>query len=390
MKFSFYLLSLICLINFSCKKVITGNNLTESPDILFEQFTPKWNLYLKSSKGGWKNNDNGRFSNDDAPALLALLELYKLSNDKRYLDTFDVNAKRILESIDTKRSVNDFYRGNQLLPGWSSTRYTINNNRTIFLINDALIHIVLLKFCNALIGTDYYDKYNCSKILSNIEISFSAIFKNSWVVKENGSGYFQEVYYDLIGLGMPNNQIATIGLFCLELYLATNKVHYLDYAIASAKYLKSNFYDDGNSYIWLYKQPTNTYPDITFDDYSHSQLIFRFLIEMYEKRIFFSQEDIFKLTNTFVYRVCDANKVNYNFDGKINFTQSLSQANRYVPDPRLTYYFLLIPYSVKVKGFLSEYYKNLITYYDPQSDYNHIGEFELLHFAYAKKFLKIN
>jgi hypothetical protein len=356
---------------------------------VFNSFLPKWQLYRYSSRGGWKNNDNGRFTHDDAPALLSLLELFKHTNDNRYLDTFNLVAENIINNDDRRRNLQDYYRMNRVLPGWSSTRYTHDKNRTIFIANDALILTALLKFNNQLKYKTIYTKYQCEKYIDISIESFNKVIEPCWVKLNEDNGYFQDSYFNFIGLHMPNNQISTIGLFCFELYKATNNFRYLEYATRCAKYLKSVLISEGNGYVWYYKQPTVNFPEIVYDDYSHAQLVFRFILEMAENRIVFSDNDINRLQNTFLEKIIDSGHVNFYFNGKINQNTSLPIQSRYAINPNLSYYYKLASYSNEVRDFLINFSKNKAIIFDSNSEFNHIGEFVLLDFAYSKMYLNL-
>ena len=117
---------------------------------MYANFEPLWELYLESANGGWKDNDNGRFSNDDAPVIQALLELYEITKDSRYIDKLYSLVNNFLENDDIARGLQDQHLGNQILPGWSSVRYTEDNSRTIFLMDDALILISIVNSYNYL------------------------------------------------------------------------------------------------------------------------------------------------------------------------------------------------------------------------------------------------
>ena len=356
---------------------------------VYDSFLPKWQLYRYSSRGGWKNNDNGRFTHDDSPALLSLLELYKLTDDNRYLDTFNLVAQNIINNNDEIRNLQDNYRLNKVLPGWSSTRYTNDRSRTIFIANDALILITLLNFSNHLKYKFIYSKYQCQKYIDISIKSFEKVIEPCWVNLNDDIGYFQDRYFDFIGLQMPNNQIATTGLFCFELYKATNDSRYLNYAKKCAKYLKTILISEGKGYVWYYKQPTLNFPEIVYDDYSHAQLVFRFIIEMAEHKVVFSEEDLNKLKITFLEKIIDSGKVNFYFNGKINENSFLPIQSRFAVNPSMSYYYKLARHSDEIKFFLLDLSKRKPIFFDSNSEFNHIGKFVLLDFAFSQTYFNL-
>ena len=166
-----------------------NSNLEHLKSSIYADFNPLWSLYLESSNGGWENNDIGRFSNDDAPAIEALLELYKLTLDERYLDKLYLLVENILNNDDIARGLPDSHRDNKILPGWSSTRYTNDNSRTIFLMDDALILIPIIK------AYDFLRKQADIKNppiywLERAEKEFDLVFKDDWKYIDNDKGLF--------------------------------------------------------------------------------------------------------------------------------------------------------------------------------------------------------
>lgn len=118
---------------------------------VYREFFPLWELYKKDSKGGWLNNDQGRFSNDDAAVLEGLVYLYETTSDEIYLKHFFEISDRLNANDDMTRNLSDKYRSNQVLPGWSSIRYTHDSSRHIFNLDDALILFPYLKLYNEVI-----------------------------------------------------------------------------------------------------------------------------------------------------------------------------------------------------------------------------------------------
>ena len=376
------------LIFSGCRKdSISINEPKFDSKVVFNGFEPLWKDYLESSHDGWQNNDKGRFSNDDAPSMEALLILYQLTGDVRYLDTLSKTAKRILENDDISRQTADVHRGNKVLPGWSSTRYTADSSRTIFLLDDALILLPLVKAYNNLKNTDLSDKYQVTTWLNRAIREFETVYKPEWKTINAEEGYFEDVYYTAIGLKMPMNQYSIPGLLSLELYKATGNELYLDYAVKTANYVKKNLKIINNSYVWYYKLPSINYSWLNYDDFSHAQLVTHFIIEMYLYNKVFTKNDLALLVKTFLIQVMDGNKVYRYFGGMINETTPLPSDQKHSEDPWLTYFFLLVPYSSDVYSKMKFYHTNRKIIYNSASDFNHLGEFLLLHYAYQLKYI---
>lgn len=373
-----------------CKKEgIENKSQLLDKSLVFSNFQPLWKLYLESSKGGWTNNDNGRFSNDEAPALDAFVELYILTHDQRYLDTIYKIGTKILNNDDIARNLKDVHRGNKVLPGWSSTRYTHDKSRTIFLMDDALILLPMLKAHNILKNSSNR-KYAPETWLSRAESEFQEVFIPNWIKVSDTEGYFEDPYYTKDSLNMPMNQYAMVGLLCLELFKATGELSYRDYAIKTGNYLKKNLIKINNqSYVWYYKLPSTKYPGFYYDDFSHAQLIVRFVEGMYKSNIIFDENDMKLLVGTFKYQVMDDNKIFRFFGGKFNANTYVPSNEKYVGDNAwLTYFHSLAAYDNGIKNILNEYHITRKVNFNRDSEFNHIAEFVLLHYVYKLKFLQ--
>lgn len=378
----------ICFVLLACAVMPSCSKHTEGVDqrVVFNGFEPLWKLYLASARGGWKNNDNGRFSNDDAPALEALLELHSFTGDLRYLDTFATVAGRLLANDDIARGTADIHRGGIVLPGWSSTRYTHDSTRTIFLMDDALILLPLVKARNQIVATGNPSGYPVSAWLDRARKEFDMVFRPGWKAISASEGYFQDPYFTTVGMHMPMNQYCIPGLLALELYKATGVKDYLDYATATAAFVKSNLRKAGDAYVWYYKQPSAASPATEYDDFSHAQLVTRFIVGMYQAGYSFTDADLQALVKTFLTQVMDGDRVYTRFGGMINESTPLPPSQVYVTNPWLTYYYCLVPFSSETAARLKVYNARKQIIYDPASDYNHIGEFVVLHYAHQLKY----
>ena len=354
---------------------------------MYANFEPLWELYLESANGGWKDNDNGRFSNDDAPVIQALLELYEITKDSRYIDKLYSLVNNFLENDDIARGLQDQHRGNQILPGWSSVRYTEDNSRTIFLMDDALILISIVNSYNYLKNIE--TSFNVPvEWLTRAEIEFDMVFKNEWKDMGNNKGYFQDSYFTKTDLNMPMNQYAIIGELCLTLYKATGNNMYKEYAVKTANFLKEELIKKTNSYVWYYKRPSPTYPTKEYDDFSHSQLVWRFIDIMYLSGEVFDYESVELIIGTFKYEVIDNDKVFRFFGGMINENETAPLNLLYQENPWLEYYYSLAKYDNEIKDILKKFRSSRLLNYNPNSDFNHIGQFVILDFALEKKYLK--
>jgi len=281
----------------SCKKSSSG---FINPDIHFQAFENKWKLYNKSTNGGWKNNFNGRYSWDDAYALEGLLMHYQRSSDKRYVDTFIKVASRILETSDDDLKINDKYRGNKIVKGWSSKRYTVDSSYHVFGITNAMILYPVVKLFNILQDKNEIIQENISffnKFKLFFIDEFNNIQVNDWVNLSSESGYFQDPYYSGLGIITPVNQYSRIGSYAIELYKLTGDLKYLVYAKKVARHLKNNLIQFSSYYYWNYIITSQPSPSDKPEDLGHSILVIQFIVNCYKNNIIFDQ-NVPVVTNT--------------------------------------------------------------------------------------------
>ena len=107
-----------------CSKSQLENNSSKYAIKVREIFTPMWSLYLKSSDGGWKNNDLGRFAWDDSFAVEGLVRLFQKTKDSYYIELAFWRMQVMYENTDNLRSIEDTYRENRSVKLWSTPRYT--------------------------------------------------------------------------------------------------------------------------------------------------------------------------------------------------------------------------------------------------------------------------
>jgi len=368
---------LITLLTFeSCSK----NSLIHiEQDPFFQKFDGDWKLYLESSYGGWKNNDLGRFSWDDAYALEGLCLNYKRSYDDRYLDTFIKVSRTIFSNSDLKRQIFDKYRSNKILHGWSSRRY----------INDSTYHI--FGVTNSMILLPIIEMYNISKtrlnkgdtrlifLLDAIEFAkkeFEEIEENDYVIINDSTGLFHDPYYRAIGIQTPVNQFSRVGSYSLELFLATSDKKYYNYSKNVANLIKQNLHDTLNYVYWHYFPFSDSLTN-SYEDLSHSILVIQFILKCFENGLVFEKNDINKLVNLFNYQL-------YSSSSK-KFREYLV-GNKLSVDPIFSHYFLLSQYDKSILNKLNEWMLLNPLLFDSNSFLNHFGNKLILNNAYKNYF----
>ena len=347
---------------------------------IFDEFVPLWEQYVQSADGGWKNNDNGRFTWDATSALDGLSLLYRLTSDSRYLDySFEITDS-ILSSQDTAHGIRDEWRDNQVLAAWSSTRYTYNKAPHVFTGGTGFIIYALAQLYNDVsrkpprVNTVHY-REKAAKVLSAAEAAYESV-EGDWRQVGPDSGYFRDPYFESINLAEPLNLFCLSGLASLELYRATGDVDQLKQARQTASYLKTFLVVRNGALLWPYNrlppyEPLDPdewpYPsewaDLRPDDQSHGALVGLFMIRCHESGIGFNKEHIDQLVKTMTMNIhCGRNRFSRFIDGLTDQTD----------DPAACWGYLS-PYSKKSYRLLKTYHLQRVVKYDPNSFLNHFG-----------------
>lgn len=355
---------ILIVVTISCKKIDTLNKNTDSH---FTEFSNRWSLYLESSYGGWKNNKQGRFSWDDAYALDGLIFHFERSRDMRYLDTFFKVASKIMNSNDIQLAIKDKYRGNRILHGWSSSRYTNDSSNHIFGVTDAMILYPIIKLYNLLnknASLDFSKKYFLDSALNFSIIEFEEIQRSDWIDQSIETGYFQDCYYSNIGIITPVNQYAKIGSYAIELYKATGNKLYLSYVNKIATHLAKNLKYYSDFFYWNYIISTSPQNNDLPDDLGHSILVTEFIINCYKNKIVFNYMDIQHLINLFKHQI--------HIENTLLFREYLL-GNSISSDPFISHYYLLSEFDTSVYNLLSRWYIQQNFILDKNSFLNHFG-----------------
>ena len=362
----------------SCsKKQIVHNPNQVVYQNVYNEFRPLWNLYQQDSRGGWPNNDEGRFSNDDATVIEGLIYLYKKTNDEIYLERCFEVSDRLISNDDVSRGVVDKYRNNHVLPGWSSTRYTADNSRHAFDLDEALILYPLVRLYrvvketnNVHVAQKYKEK--ALNLLKRATTEFDTLFLPDWVQVNETSGFFYDPYFKDVKVNMPLNQLSIVGQLCLDLYIATKQEKYKSFASQTATYLKSNFKVKDNAYQWTYNLPLDSldHRPYEIDDVGHGSWVTYFALNCFEQGIIFNQQDVVYFTNMFVKIAKGVNSFAHYVDGSGISDQ-----------PLIVQYYVLAPYKLEIKNILDSYYKSRTLVFLPNSILNHVGYHHILYFG---------
>lgn len=362
--FQLVILVLLISVLLSCSKT---SQVVAPHDNYFLEFEKNWELYIKSSKGGWENNFNGRFSWDDSYALEALVLHFERSKDKRYIDTFIKVATRIFNSTDENLRLHNKHRGNRIVKGWSTKRYTQDSSFHVFGITNAMILYPILKLHNIAIGNNLRNEsYNhfFTKALNFSLLEFEDINVKDWINNSSETGYFQDAYYSNIGITTPVNQYARIGSYAIELYKLTGNINYLNYAQKVAKHLKKNLIQVGEYFYWNYTITNNPSPNDKPDDLGHSILVVQFIVNCYKNSIVFDKNDIQSLVNLFKKQVHVPNTILFN---------EYLNGNIISKDPFISHYYMLSEFDIEIHPILSNWLNQQSFNLDLNSFLNHFG-----------------
>jgi len=360
---------------------------------IFNEFIPLWEQYIESADGGWKNNDNGRFTWDDTYALDGLILLYKLTKDRRYLDyCFDI-TDTIISSQDTTRGIQDKWRDNQVLATWSSTRYTPTKEPHVFTGDTGFIIYSLALVYNTIVqnppstNSSYYED-KASEILNAAQSAYQAI-ESDWRQVSPDSGYFRDPYFESINLDEPLNLFCLAALASLELYKATGDVDQLNKATQTVNYLNTFFVIQNGTLLWPYNslppyEPRDPddwpipdeWENLRPDDQSHGALVSLFIIRCYENNIGFTQEHIDQLIKTLTINIYKGNSI---------FSRYIDGLTDQTASP-LAYWGYLSPYSTEVYDIFKTYHSQRTVEYNPDSFLNHLGTFSIQLYALIKHY----
>ncbi|MEM0333696.1 MAG: hypothetical protein QXX30_04550 [Candidatus Aenigmatarchaeota archaeon] len=236
--------------------------------------------------------------------LEALLESFEISRDVQFLDKFVKRANYIIRNADIYRNIAD-YKGRKRY-GFSSTKYSIDNKRVVFLVHTGQIVYPILKF----VWIAYSDrtlKENFSEEIERyLNFSIKAIkdFENQLVVKlTNGEDvcFFKwegdEPIRTDLNSHMPLNFYTSIGRTYIYLYKITKDEKYMYLSHCIANYFKKSIHKNiDGSYYWGYRADILRYPQI--EDISHGAIDIDFMILSYDNGIVFTIDDIYGIIKT--------------------------------------------------------------------------------------------
>lgn len=128
-----------------------------------------------------------------------MVYLYEVTKDPDYVRHFFDISDRSNANDHIARNKVDKFRNNQILLGWSSTRYTNDNSPHIFDLGDALILYPYVRMYKTLVSNQFKNVPEASKIkaialLGRLENSFNKIFLNDWKQFNLTSGFFQDPF----------------------------------------------------------------------------------------------------------------------------------------------------------------------------------------------------
>lgn len=247
-----------------------------------------------------KDNEQGGLAWRESHLMLAYMQMYRATSDRKYLRKLTNRFDEILLVRDDRLGRIDDYTSRPLA-GWGSARYDKKAKWHVFIVHTGMITMGPAEFVSAVKADDALQK--------EFATSATAYHKAIEECLDDTSQYWRETtgtqegwYVDpQLGL-LPLNQSNALGCVLLEMYGITGKRQYLERATKLAYFFKNRLRENNGRYDWAYwpkEQGTGT----GYEDISHAGLNIRFAVKCARKDIVFTPQDIDKFTQTWLHNV---------------------------------------------------------------------------------------
>lgn len=269
-------------------------------------------------------NESGTLAWAQSYLLEAYLDMYKGTRDKRYIDKFLIQAKRVINSTDKARNITD-YKGRSLY-GWSSQRYSRpfgwkkgdkidlgveNKPRVVLWVHTGMIVYPFEKFGLLVKSDQGLKKYKQdADTLVKFAKESVAVFKDRWRYdKKTKEGYFSVEEDEPVNWNYDEckgncreaiNGDLAIGRVFIGLCQLTANIEYCEKAKALAIKFKNNLIEDGERYIWHYRYKEDQRFNKRIEDISHGAIDVDFAVQAYMAGIVFTKEDLKKFAKTLI------------------------------------------------------------------------------------------
>lgn len=252
---------------------------------------------------GKYDNYNGTLAWGESLILESYLDMFVATDDIKYLDKFVKQANQVVKNTDKARGVVDYK--NRSLVGWSSRRYSKNNEPMIWAVHSGMITYPLVKFA-LLVKNLKLDNYSDhAQRYKTVAVEAVKLFDENWVFDaKKMTGYYTQFKDAPVatpaGIPLPFNMQLAVGRTILILYRLTDDKEYLVKATGLAQHFKSFLRTTSNgAYTWDYWYSDGLRVNKAVEDVSHGGVDLDFVLLAYQYGIVFNDDDVVKFIKTY-------------------------------------------------------------------------------------------
>jgi hypothetical protein len=341
------------------------NDGLTTDEIITQNLYDNW--YFKQSTWSIKDFPNGenRFSGEDyawgwSYAANSLIDMYKATGQKKYLEYFIPQAEYILNHTDQKLGIESFTNSGLFLPAWSDRgHYTSGKFTYTYPVHTGMITLPMLRFVDAVKENNlseymaYADKFlqESGKALAVHNTLWRDLSETQGFYEGHsyGTGYVSEANK----IGIPNRVFGYLAACGLYDKLSGSNI-YTERIKKSLNYFKRSIlrYDSKyDSYYWSYWVSGGT--SKSWEDISHAALTVYGLYILHQEAGFdvLNKQDFLRFKNI-VYKLVNQRNPP---DVRLHIHQRNKHNKIYYTSNENPYY-----YSALRFAFLIRYDKNLV------------------------------
>lgn len=239
-------------------------------------------------------NTDGALSWAESYIMMSLVEMYKATQDRWFLDELVKHGDAVLANRDDVRGVVDAIRG-RVLPGWASSNIT-GGRMHVWVVETGMITYPMAAFARIVLAdTALHAAYKAKAdhYLARVVESVDA-FDAEWVEKRR-DGYYVAAAGEEDGRPMAFNQMLALGRTHIELWLAGAGEKHLSRAKRMARWFKSHLKKGrGDTWYWTYGSESDRAEDLP-----HGAIDVDFACMAYRNEIEFTRDDLKRFGRTF-------------------------------------------------------------------------------------------
>ena len=271
-----------------------------SKDWLIAKFNTLDNAINHGEGYGNDTNEFAVLAWGESYILQAYLDMYQATKNKKYIEKFISQAKKVYQNTDSARNIKD-YKGKKR-SGWSATKYSKHQEPVVHIVHTGMVLYPLVKFSlmvkqDATLATykDWADKFTELGEKAAREID------DQWGYNAStGEGSYRFVGDEPLKFSvkgqMPFNGQLAFGRVLIALYKITGKESYLSKARALATMFKRHLVTTPQgAYVWGYAPSTKI---TLMEDISHGGIDVDFAVEAAQANIVFNRTDLERFAKT--------------------------------------------------------------------------------------------